>query len=53
MATVPGWIGSLNVAVTVVPVETPEAFTAGVLATTVGGVVSGDVVVALKRTSTQ
>jgi hypothetical protein len=45
------WIDSLKVAVTVVAVETPDAFGAGVSAVTVGGVVS--VAVVLYTTSTQ
>ena len=40
IATVPAWSASLNVVVTVVPVATPVAPTAGVRAVTVGGVVS-------------
>ena len=51
MATVPAWMGSLNVAVTVVAVGTPVAFVTGLLAVAVGGVVSVEDV--LKTTSTQ
>jgi hypothetical protein len=40
MAIVAGWTSSLNVAVTVVPTETPVAPGAGLRADTVGGVVS-------------
>src|SRR5664280_628794 len=39
-AAVPAWMGSLNVAVTVVVVGTPVAFAAGLFAVTVGGVLS-------------
>ena len=48
---VPAWMGSLNVAVTVLVVGTPVAFAAGLLAVTVGGVVS--VAEVSKTTSTQ
>src|SRR5664279_1625600 len=48
---VPAWIGSLNVAVTVLVVGTPVALAAGLFAVTVGGVVS--VAAVSKTPSTQ
>ena len=51
--TVLGASGSLNRALTFAPARTPDAPLAGVVETTVGGVVSGPGGWALKTTSTQ
>ena len=53
IAGLPLCTGSLNVAVTVVPEDTPVAPTAGVRAVTVGGVVSGPELDGANTTSTQ
>ena len=51
--TVPGAIGSLNRALTLVPTATPVASLAGIVEITVGGVVSGPPACVLNTTSTQ
>ena len=49
-AAVPDWSGSLKVAVTVLPIETPVAPAAGVRPVTVGGVVSAGGAAAVVKT---